>query len=384
MSIETGNQQHVRMVAPAANSSSGACELREVRRLAPADLTAEHFELWRAALKENPELDSPFFQPGFTTAVAAVRRDVEIAVGKTTGGDTVFFPYQRSAFHIGRPVGGRLSCFQGLISRRPLRIDPYLLLKRVGLNAWDFDHLPLSQTTFASHNWSVENSPYIDLSSGFSAYQEQKRKAGSHQASKLAARGRKMAREVGELRFEWRTQDLQTLNLLMRWKSRQFQATGFADVFAFEWVRNLLTRIVAQPDDHFEEVLSVLYAGNRPAAICIDLRTDDVLHGWFTAFDPELSKYSPGALLTIKKIEAAAERGVKTFHLGKGEAPYKRSLMTHAIPLATGAVERQRIATTVRRGYRGARNWVRTSPFSSLADLPARIVRPVREWASFR
>ena len=56
------------------------------------------------------------FGPEFTQAVAAVRGDVEVGVLEERGEPVGFFPFQRSRRNVARPVGGKMSDFQGLIA----------------------------------------------------------------------------------------------------------------------------------------------------------------------------------------------------------------------------------------------------------------------------
>ena len=94
---------------------------------------------WLDIQGADPELDSPYFCPEFTQAVAAVRDDVEVAVLEEHGEIVGFFPYQRSRGGVGRPVGGRLSDFQGVVIRPGVGWNPVQLLKGCRLKAWHFD-----------------------------------------------------------------------------------------------------------------------------------------------------------------------------------------------------------------------------------------------------
>src|SRR4029077_9892089 len=83
--------------------------------LAPLDLAA-----WTAIQEADPSLASPYFRPEFTTAVAAVRHDVRVAVIERGGVPAGFFSYQRGWLDIGTPVGGPLSDYQGMIAKGDL------------------------------------------------------------------------------------------------------------------------------------------------------------------------------------------------------------------------------------------------------------------------
>jgi hypothetical protein len=57
----------------------------------------------------NPALVSPYLSPEFTQLMAAVRDDVFVAVLEQQGEAVGYFPYQRGALRIGKPVGGVMS-----------------------------------------------------------------------------------------------------------------------------------------------------------------------------------------------------------------------------------------------------------------------------------
>jgi CelD/BcsL family acetyltransferase involved in cellulose biosynthesis len=65
-----------------------------------------------------------------------------------------------------------------------------------------------------------------------------------------------------------------------------------------------------------------------------------VFAGWFGAHDPEYSRYSPGAIRTLRTIEAAFELGVETIDLARGDETYKHTLKTGDTTVATGYVAR--------------------------------------------
>src|SRR5689334_20530975 len=125
---------------------------------------------WETLQSANSALNSPYFSWQFTAAVAAVRRDVQIAVMEDANGIVGFFPFQKTTMGMGRPVGGALSDFQAVIAAPETQWDAQELIRKCGLSLWDFDHLLASQTSFAAYHRKTEISPYMDLSSGYENY----------------------------------------------------------------------------------------------------------------------------------------------------------------------------------------------------------------------
>ena len=252
---------------------------------------------------------------------------------------SAFFPFQREHGAIGRPVGGIISDYHGLICEQDFRFLAERAFRASRLIAWDFDHLLASQVSFAPFQWSIEPSPQIDLSRGYDAYVQQRRGAGSKQIKKIYNLMRRIEREIGPLRFVPESTDAVALETVLAWKSDQYRKTAKPDFFAPGWVRQAVecifaTRALAAPVS-----LSLLYAGNRLVAGHFGMRSRQVWHYWFPSYDPEAAKYSPGLILLLKMAEHAPAMDVPIIDLGKGMSSYKERLMNTHSPLASGRLE---------------------------------------------
>src|SRR5262249_21162452 len=87
-----------------------------------------------------------------------------------------FFPHQRHALGIGRPIGAGLTDCQGLIAPPGLELDPRALLQACRLSVWEFDHLLAEQSAFAPYHAQTRVEPVMDLRDGFEAYAENARR----------------------------------------------------------------------------------------------------------------------------------------------------------------------------------------------------------------
>lgn len=344
-------------------------------------LSAEDRQAWDEFQRRDPSLDSGYFCPEFTQAVAAVRDDVEVAVLRRAGKAVGFFPFQRSALNLGKPVGGKLSDYHGVIAERGVSVNPEQLVRACGLSGWDFDHLVATQTAFQPYVRAAGDSPYLDLTQGFEHYARERREAGSDTLAKLNRKIRKLEREQGELQFAWHDPSDEVLETLQGWKSAQYRATGFTDVFEFPWTKDLLRQIVSNSRDDWGATVSTLRVGGRLAAACYSLRSRQVMHAWFNAYDAELAAYSPGLVLFERMARAAEAQGVTKIDLGKGDERYKRSLASAATPLWEGSVELNSLSVWLRRGWRRTRGWLEGS---SMGQMPARLTKPIRQWMAFR
>jgi CelD/BcsL family acetyltransferase involved in cellulose biosynthesis len=353
--------------------------------ITPAELTPELHAAWCDIQSSCPEFDNPYFRPEFTAGVAQVRSDVEIGVlhdshGRISG----FFPFQRSGRRRAKPVGGRLSDYQAVIARPDFPVDPRRLMQDCGLVAWDFDHLLVSQRTFHPFHYATDSSPYLDLSGGYEAYCRVRGEMGDAELKQTARKARKLAREVGPLRLELQCDEPWALECLLRWKSAQYQRTRITDVFSFPWTGELIRYLLTLRDPAFRGLLSVLYAGDRPAAVHFGMWSHGVLHYWFPTYDVELGGYSPGRVLLLEMIRQCAPFGLRKLDLGRGLASYKTRMMTGTIDVAMGSVDLRPISSLLRQRWRRTQDWIRSSPLRQTARIPGRVLYQVREWLEFK
>ena len=298
------------------------------------DLDDRLVAAWRAIQEREPRFESPYFCPEFTQAVGTVRDDVRVVVIENDGRPAGFFPHQRAAWGRGSPVGGALSDYHGVIAGPESQWSVVELMRAAGLSVWSFDHLVDPAGRFAPYvTASAGSSPQIDL-------------ASFEPPPDFARKARKLAREVGELSFSLHDASAIALERLFEWKSDQYRRTGLTDAFGVRWTGQLLTRLMGIDTPGFAGICSVLRAGGEIVAVHAGMRGRGVLHWWFPTYEPRHAAYSPGIILLLRM---AAALGSGKIDLGKGDARYKRSLMTGAAPLREGAVELPSLAATARR-----------------------------------
>ncbi|TFY97284.1 GNAT family N-acetyltransferase [Ramlibacter rhizophilus] len=315
---------------------------------------------WRALQQSNPALASPYFSPEFTQQVACTRDDVRVAVLEDARGVVGYFPHQRRGGR-GQPVGGGLSDHHGLICAPGQPIDWAALLKACGLAFWAFDHLPLSQAPQRSTRRA--ESPGLDLSRGFAAWKQARVAAGGRRIAELDRKARKMARELGPLRFEANSQDRRVFETVLRLKSEQCRRTGVPDFFSQAWTRELAERLWHCQAPGFGGRLSALFAGDQLVGAHLGMRSEAVWHWWFPVYAHEHARHSPGAQLLMAVAHAAAEEGHRLLDLGKGDDAYKHSFADCASPLAEGWVFRPGPLAAMEAARGGLRQWLRQSPW---------------------
>src|SRR5688572_9490461 len=290
---------------------------------------------WRAIQEREPRLESPYFCPEFTRAVGSVRDDVRVVVIENHGRPVGFFPHQRAAWARGSPVGGPLSDYHGVIAAPEAEWSVLEMMRAAGLSVWSFDHLVDPAGRFAPYvAASAAASPQIDL-------------ASFEPPPDFARKARKLAREVGELSFSLHAPE--GLPHMFEWKIRLYRASGLTYAFGVRRTCELLQKVMTMQSAGFAGTCSVLRAGGEIVAVHAGMRSRGVLHWWFPTYNAAHGAYSPGIVLLLRIAAAVAALGIQRIDLGKGDARYKRSLMTGAAPLREGFVELPSLAATARR-----------------------------------
>ena len=317
-----------------------------------AQLTAGDWQAWDAIRRETPGLSSPYFAPEFCRAVASCSPDLFVARIRGATRVAGFFPFHRSRWRTGWPLARWLSDYQGVIARDDVAIDPTELLRGCGLKTFDFDHLLASQRSFLPFSHGGAPSHTIDLRAGFDRYVATI--GGSSSVVKATWRqGRALARAMGPVRFAYQVDDPAAFGALVRLKSLQYSATGVRDLFADRWTRDVVSAVVGQRSPGLSGVLSVLFVGDRMAALVLSMRSGPVLHYWFPAYDARFARYSPGILLLLELAKAASTSGVDTMDLGTGDHAYKSRLATGTVALFRGRIERPSAVVAWRMARRG-------------------------------
>jgi len=353
--------------------------------LLPArDLDRALVESWSSLQRRFAAFANPYFSPHYTRAVAAVRSDVFVGLIEDGGSPIGFFPFQRSLSGVGRPAGGPYSGYQGVVAAPEAQWSLAELMRACRLGALEFSHMLAQHEQFAPYHRVRTQSPVMDLSGGWDAYEAKLRGRGGSQLKRSYRMMRKLNKEHGAYRYVRHVASLETLHELVRWKSEQCRQKRSYDIFSRKWCAALLERVHATQLPDFGGVLSALYVGERMIAAEIALRSPAVWHRWICAYDPAFASYSPGVMLGIEMAKAASAEGVLQLDMGKDMTFYKESFMTAAVPIAEGAVEVPSLVSAVRKARRDLESWVRRTPFVHVARIPGRWLTRFEHRARFR
>jgi len=344
-------------------------------RSVPFDaLTAGQLDAWHRLRADNPALSSPYFHPGFSAAVHASGRPVQVVVGyDDRDAISAMLPCHRERSLL-RPAGWPAADFQGPILAPGTSFPPRKLLTG-GVRGYAFDHLLDTCPDFAPWVESRQQSPFVDTTGGLDGYLGRASRSGKDNMGQARRRTAKAERELGAVRFQADVVDEESLRRVVELKRGQYASTGARDYFAEPDRHELLTRLLHTRDTEFGGVLSTLHAGPHLLAAHFGIRSGGVLHWWFPVYDPRFSALSPGWILLRELVVAAPVLGIARIDLGRGDDEYKRRAKTGETVVCQGVVT----ASGTRKALRHARNSVVAAAKSSpLGPGLRRVVRTLR------
>lgn len=335
-----------------------------VTLLRPQEMDAAQRAAWRRLQGADPALASPFLGPDFAAHVAAVRPDALVAMATEDDLPRAFLALQRQG-RLARPLAGGLSDVQAIVAAPAWRCDLPALLRAIGIARLDFTRMLAARLPPGAWQAEALDAPLIRLEGGFDAYQQERRAAGSNAVTQALSHARRLARQMGPLRFVPHDPDPRTLRQLIAWKRVQYARErwgGALDPLARPWALALLERIHAAREEGCAGMLSTLHAGETLIAAHLGLRAGGLLHSWFPAYDPALARLAPGRILLLEMIRHAAPTGITTIDLGAGEEGYKRRFANDAVALAAGAAGSSTAALWRPRAWHAAAALARRVP----------------------
>lgn len=312
------------------------------RVIAPADLSESERERWTSICDEWAPLQSPFMSWQYAHAVGITIATARVCIISQSRRPVAFLPFQFES-GVGRwlkaaePAGGRMTDYFGLIAPPSFRISPRRLLRLAGIDSFLFHHLDESQQRLGLAGDHPRVGLCIDLSD-VPAYLEGLRSANKDLVRDTERRRRKIVKDVGPLRFEFRSKENGALSRLIEAKLAQYERTNQTrPVLESAWARDLIAELSRLRDRECEGVLSVLMAGDVWVAMHFGLLGRGTLHYWFPVYNPALRAYAPGRLLLMCMIENARELQIARIDRGEGDSLAKREFANAEHTFLAGA-----------------------------------------------
>jgi len=300
----------------------------------PADLGASEASLWASFQRSAPELQNPFLSLTFARVVGEARRNARVAVVEANGHIEAFLAFELAPRKMGMPIGYPMNNLQAFITPGT-PVNARQVIRKAGLRGWRFIAAPGEQRALLPHHYegTAIHAPVINVSDGYASYFSSR---SSHLTTEVGRKRRAVERHLGPLSLEWRTAAPEYIRLLMDWKIARYG--GARELFADPTARRIVEEFATTQDEDCAGLVNVLRAGDRVAAVISGLMCRSGLSGWFTAYDLDLRKFSPGTLLVLATVEEAASRNISRIDMGAGQDSYKFRLANDSYPVAGGAV----------------------------------------------
>lgn len=173
-----------------------------------------------------------------------------------------------------------------------------------------------------------QHAPYIAWSTlpSWDAFEADWKSRGAVKPNDSARQRRRIERELGPLQFQLDDPRPEVFDACITWKSAQYRASGFVDMFANPTNVALFRRL----RERGALLVSSLCAGSTLMAVHFGATSDRRLGSWIPAYDASLQKYSPGRLLLEDMLKASHARGDLEFDFLIGNEAYKFQFATHS------------------------------------------------------
>ncbi|MFT3710233.1 MAG: GNAT family N-acetyltransferase [Archangium sp.] len=187
--------------------------------------------------------------------------------------------------------------------------------------------LPVSGGVAVELGKGKQHAPYIDWKAlpDYAAFEAKWKAPGAQKPNDTARQRRRVEREVGPLKFEFDDRRPETFDACVKWKSAQYLASGYTDMFANPVNVELFKRLHARG----AIVVCSLTAGSTLMAVHFASNNDRRLASWVPAYDVATQKFSPGRLLLEDMLKASHARGDVEFDFLIGNEGYKFQFSTH-------------------------------------------------------
>jgi CelD/BcsL family acetyltransferase involved in cellulose biosynthesis len=314
----------------------------------PGDLGPSEADLWARFQKSQPAMLNPFLSLTFAQTVGRARPAARIAVIEDGGEITAFLPFELAPRKIAMPIGYPMNDLQGLVSSGA-PVSARSVVRRAGLRGWRFTATPTDQRDLMAHCYrgATVSALVIDLAAGYRTYLSSRSRP---LASESGRKRRALARQQGPVALQWSSSSAGHLRQLIAWKADRYG--GARQLFSDPTAVRIIEELAAGGDENCRGIVNVLLAGERLAAINLGILGPTGLTGWFLAYDPGLSRFSPGTMMVFALAEEAANRGITRIELGNGQDRYKSALANTSYPVAGGAVWASRAEGVARSIYR--------------------------------
>jgi CelD/BcsL family acetyltransferase involved in cellulose biosynthesis len=301
----------------------------------PGELGDVERHLWSCFQGASSELQNPFLAAAFAEAVGQVSDRARVAVIEDAGEVVGFLAYELAARRVAVPIGRMTNNRQAFVHHPDLVWNWADLLRTTRLDVIEFGDLVAGQCD-DRRSLEMVDAPVIDTHGGWDVYFDAMRR---HKRVRTTLyKERRLRRDVGEITVVCGGGACADLAALVDWKARQYRRAGWPNLLAKSWVPALLELLTGAATDDLRAAGSSLRVDGRVVATDLSLVSGSVFAGWFGAYDPAYSRFSPGAVHTLHVLRAAFDSGVSAVDLHRGDEEYKHLFKTGDVAVGGGYV----------------------------------------------
>ena len=331
----------------------------QVELFKPSEMNADFWSAFKAMRDANTNYDDPFFDPEFARLVGDLRTDTYVAVAFDPGKQEpiAFWPLHIRPGGWARPIGGPFSDWHGPIIRKGDAVDPSIFLTSADLAGFSAFGMPADLSW--GHLSERVGANMTNLSAGWADYLAQQTKLFPRHFKKIRRMQRNMERDFSSVEYNMDDKSREAFDWIIARKREQYNRTGRHDVLAPDWVCQMLERLRTHQSDRLTVQLMTLKLDGNLAAAEFNILSDNVVHGWITAFQTEYSYYSPGYMLQHEILRAMPEMGRAVYDAGIGLDYYKKYYTNFQLPVDKGVIRaepRQRLPRVFADGWRLTEN----------------------------
>jgi CelD/BcsL family acetyltransferase involved in cellulose biosynthesis len=326
-----------------------------------ATLSESDWQAWSMLQQARSCLDGPSLRPEFVRLLAPLRPYLRIAVARAGDQAVGFLPIVVDSRGHAYPPGQWLMSFQGPVCDPRYEIDEQAWLDACGVRQLRFDRLVVP-TILKRGVLSTATSPVIDLSRGYAAYKRDLKVRGSKLTKRLEQKRRHAERLLSSVELADEAMFPDSLELLISWRRERNRAILAADFLAVPWVTDFMRVLCEQRRELFRGRLFALRLGHQPAAALLAIQSQNVLECVVTAFNPQLSAYSPGLLLFHQLVREAADHGITRIHLTRGTEHYKERFENEEVSVADAILGQSALARQLLRARLATKRMVWHTP----------------------
>jgi CelD/BcsL family acetyltransferase involved in cellulose biosynthesis len=169
--------------------------------------------------------------------------------------------------------------------------------------------------------------------------------------------GRSLERDHGVAEYRLHDESPEVLDWIIARKRAQYRLTGQYDVFDCGWTGRLLRALLQTRTATTGARIATLRVGGRLAAAEYSLREGAHNHFWFPVYEPELARYSCGALLSLQTMRLAANDGVTWADFGLDAEGYKKYYAEPVGSVLEGVARAHGGAVAASSGAETAMHW---------------------------